>query len=188
MEDPTDISLTLAADTDPLTSTTLRGTAPLASLSSFKISSVDQPEQDLRSVDGSDSVFCEPYVDTDEEVAQFSSDSEVFEGAATRNVFMETPVHVEDEGGEEEEEDVIGEDRVESSIPLQVVVDTAEDIVAMAPEAKEDENGQEEDVSVSVAVQPESGSSLCHSSAGGGNEGDIKATSGQERESMESER
>lgn len=70
-DDATDASITLATETGS-TTTTLKGTAPLASLSSFRISSMDQ-QSDL----GSDSVFCEQYVDTDEEVAQFSSDSEV---------------------------------------------------------------------------------------------------------------
>lgn len=98
-DDATDVSITMAVDTDTATatSTTLKGTAPLASLSSFRISSID-PE--LRSL-GSDSVFCEQYVDTDEEVAQFSSDSEgegetgdvEVEGhEEKKNVFVENPI------------------------------------------------------------------------------------------------
>lgn len=70
----TDVSVTLAQDTETGGSSTLKRTAPLASLSSFKMSSVEQPLEGGRSL-GSDSVFCENYVDTDEEVAQFSSDS-----------------------------------------------------------------------------------------------------------------
>ncbi|GAB0086219.1 L-lactate dehydrogenase [Sergentomyia squamirostris] len=49
--------------------------APLASLSSFKISSIDYQDSDLRSL-GSDSVFVESYADTDEDMAQFSTDSD----------------------------------------------------------------------------------------------------------------
>lgn len=49
--------------------------APLASLSSFKVSSIDYQDSDLRSL-GSDSVFAESYADTDDEMAQFSTDSD----------------------------------------------------------------------------------------------------------------
>ncbi|XP_055712238.1 uncharacterized protein LOC129807174 isoform X2 [Phlebotomus papatasi] len=49
--------------------------APLASLSSFKISSIDYQDSDLRSL-GSDSVFVESYADTDEDMEQFSTDSD----------------------------------------------------------------------------------------------------------------
>lgn len=49
--------------------------APLASLSSFKISSVDYQDSDLKSL-GSDSVFAESYADTDDEMEQFSTDSD----------------------------------------------------------------------------------------------------------------
>lgn len=49
--------------------------APLASLSSFKISSVDYQDSDLRSL-GSDSVFAESYADTDDDMEQFSTDSD----------------------------------------------------------------------------------------------------------------
>lgn len=49
--------------------------APLASLSSFKISSIDYQDSDLKSL-GSDSVFAESYADTDDEMEQFSTDSE----------------------------------------------------------------------------------------------------------------
>jgi len=49
--------------------------APLASLSSFKISSADYQDSDLRSL-GSDSVFVESYADTDEDMEQFSTDSD----------------------------------------------------------------------------------------------------------------
>lgn len=51
-------------------STLKRARAPLASLTSFKISSVDYHDSDLKSL-GSDSVFR----DTDEEIEQFSSDT-----------------------------------------------------------------------------------------------------------------
>lgn len=104
-EDATDVSITLGVDSETIGPTvdmstvssaaTLKGTAPLASLSSFRISSIDPPtENDLRSL-GSDSVFCEPYVDTDEEVAQFSSDSEEQGGEDDKgepNVFVENPI------------------------------------------------------------------------------------------------
>lgn len=49
--------------------------APLASLSSFKVSSVDYQDSDLRSL-GSDSVFAESYADTDDDMEQFSTDSD----------------------------------------------------------------------------------------------------------------
>lgn len=49
--------------------------APLASLSSFKISSVDYQDSDLKSL-GSDSVFVESYADTDDDMEQFSTDSD----------------------------------------------------------------------------------------------------------------
>lgn len=50
--------------------------APLASLSSFKISSADYQDSDLRSL-GSDSVFAESiYADTDDDMEQFSTDSD----------------------------------------------------------------------------------------------------------------
>lgn len=49
--------------------------APLASLSSFKVSSLDYQDSDLRSL-GSDSVFAESYADTDDEMEQFSTDSD----------------------------------------------------------------------------------------------------------------
>lgn len=49
--------------------------APLASLSSFKVSSIDYQDSDLRSL-GSDSVFAESYAGTDDEMAQFSTDSD----------------------------------------------------------------------------------------------------------------
>lgn len=49
--------------------------APLASLSSFKISSADYQDSDLKSL-GSDSVFAESYADTDEDMEQFSTDSD----------------------------------------------------------------------------------------------------------------
>lgn len=49
--------------------------APLASLSSFKISSMDYQDSDLKSL-GSDSVFAESYADTDDEMDQFSLDSD----------------------------------------------------------------------------------------------------------------
>lgn len=60
-------------DDDPNTSTLKR--APLASFSSLKISSIDYQDSDLRSL-GSDSVFGDSFLDTDEEVDdnQFSSD------------------------------------------------------------------------------------------------------------------
>lgn len=89
--------MTLAPDTETAGSSTFKRTAPLASLSSFRISiSMDQQDLDL----GSDSVFCENYVDTDEEVAQFSSDScdegVVNGGEVARheegNVFIENPI------------------------------------------------------------------------------------------------
>lgn len=104
-EDATDASLTLAADTETAGSSTFKRTAPLASLSSFRISiSMDQQDLDL----GSDSVFSQNYVDTDEEVAQFSSDScdggeedgvvncigggREDESNENRNVFIENPI------------------------------------------------------------------------------------------------
>ncbi|XP_038108291.1 serine-rich adhesin for platelets isoform X1 [Culex quinquefasciatus] len=49
--------------------------APLASLSSFKMSSADGPDSDQRSC-GSDSVFDESCADTDEDLQQFSTDSD----------------------------------------------------------------------------------------------------------------
>jgi hypothetical protein len=49
--------------------------APLASLSSFKMSSTDYQDSDLRSL-GSDSVFAESYADTDDDMQQFSTDSD----------------------------------------------------------------------------------------------------------------
>lgn len=49
--------------------------APLASLSSFKVSSLDYQDSDLKSL-GSDSVFAESYIDTDDEMEQFSTDSD----------------------------------------------------------------------------------------------------------------
>lgn len=49
--------------------------APLASLSSFKMSSADYQDSDLKSL-GSDSVFAESYADTDEDMEQFSTDSD----------------------------------------------------------------------------------------------------------------
>lgn len=50
--------------------------APLASISSFKISSVDYQDSDLKSL-GSDSVFAESfYADTDDEMEPFSTDSD----------------------------------------------------------------------------------------------------------------
>lgn len=50
--------------------------APLASISSFKISSVDYQDSDLKSL-GSDSVFAESfYADTDDELEPFSTDSD----------------------------------------------------------------------------------------------------------------
>lgn len=49
--------------------------APLASLSSFKVSSLDYQDSDLRSL-GSDSVFAESYADTEDEMEQFSTDSD----------------------------------------------------------------------------------------------------------------
>lgn len=49
--------------------------APLASLSSFKISSMDYQDSDLKSL-GSDSVFAESFADTDDEMDQFSLDSD----------------------------------------------------------------------------------------------------------------
>lgn len=49
--------------------------APLASLSSFKISSIDYQDSDLKSL-GSDSVFAESYADTDDEMEQFSTDTD----------------------------------------------------------------------------------------------------------------
>lgn len=49
--------------------------APLASLSSFKISSMDYQDSDLKSL-GSDSVFAESYADTDDEMDQFSLESD----------------------------------------------------------------------------------------------------------------
>ncbi|XP_055644885.1 uncharacterized protein LOC129780539 isoform X2 [Toxorhynchites rutilus septentrionalis] len=49
--------------------------APLASLSSFKLSSADYQDSDLRSC-GSDSVFNESCADTDEDLQQFSTDSD----------------------------------------------------------------------------------------------------------------
>ncbi|XP_037034132.1 uncharacterized protein LOC119072918 [Bradysia coprophila] len=54
---------------------TLIRRAPLASLSSFKVSSLDYQDSDLRSL-GSDSVFAESYADTDDELEQFSTDSD----------------------------------------------------------------------------------------------------------------
>lgn len=60
--------------------------APLASLSSFKISSADYQDSDLKSL-GSDSVFCESYADTDEDMEQFSTDSdEISEIQSPRSV------------------------------------------------------------------------------------------------------
>ncbi|KAJ6648493.1 hypothetical protein Bhyg_03723, partial [Pseudolycoriella hygida] len=56
-------------------STQLIRRAPLASLSSFKVSSIDYQDSDLRSL-GSDSVFAESYADTDDEMEQFSTDSD----------------------------------------------------------------------------------------------------------------
>lgn len=47
----------------------------MASLSSFKVSSVDYQDSDLRSL-GSDSVFAESYADTDDDMEQFSTDSD----------------------------------------------------------------------------------------------------------------
>ncbi|XP_062705704.1 serine-rich adhesin for platelets isoform X2 [Aedes albopictus] len=49
--------------------------APLASLSSFKMSSADCQDSDLRSC-GSDSVFDDSCADTDEDLQQFSTDSD----------------------------------------------------------------------------------------------------------------
>lgn len=49
--------------------------APLASLSSFKISSLEYQDSELRSLD-EDSVFLDSVADTDEDMQQFSSDSE----------------------------------------------------------------------------------------------------------------
>lgn len=49
--------------------------APLASLSSFKMSSADYQDSDLRSL-GSDSVFAESYADTEDDMQQFSTDSD----------------------------------------------------------------------------------------------------------------
>lgn len=49
--------------------------APLASLSSLKISSIDCQDSDVHSV-GSDSVFAGHYADTDEDMEQFSTDSD----------------------------------------------------------------------------------------------------------------
>ncbi|XP_053960227.1 mucin-5AC isoform X1 [Anastrepha ludens] len=49
--------------------------APLASLSSFKISSLEYQDSEARSVD-EDSVFLDSVADTDEDIQQFSSDSE----------------------------------------------------------------------------------------------------------------
>ncbi len=54
---------------------TLIRRAPLASLSSFKVSSIDYQDSDLRSL-GSDSVFAESYADTDDDMEQFSTDSD----------------------------------------------------------------------------------------------------------------
>lgn len=97
-----DVSVTLAGETETGEgdSSTLKKLAPLASLSSFRISSMEQQDQDLRSL-GSDSVFCENYVDTDEEVAQFSSDSEDVGGG----LGGEREIVVEEEREEEEKEE-----------------------------------------------------------------------------------
>ncbi|XP_055386089.1 serine-rich adhesin for platelets [Condylostylus longicornis] len=53
------------------------GRAPLASCSSFKMSSVECQDSDLRSSLGDDeSVFIESYADTDDDLEQFSTDSD----------------------------------------------------------------------------------------------------------------
>lgn len=57
------------------TSLLLDRRAPLASLSSLKISSVDYQDSDLHSL-GSDSVFGTRYADTDDDMEQFSTDSD----------------------------------------------------------------------------------------------------------------
>ena len=49
--------------------------APLASLSSFKMSSAEYQDTDVKSL-GSDSLFCDSYADTDEDLQQFSTDSD----------------------------------------------------------------------------------------------------------------
>lgn len=64
----------LESSQDTLNSSLAKRRAPLASLSSFKISSVDYQDSDLRSL-GSDSVFVESYADTDDDMEQFSTDS-----------------------------------------------------------------------------------------------------------------
>ncbi|XP_075152252.1 uncharacterized protein LOC142226238 [Haematobia irritans] len=50
--------------------------APLASLSSFKISSLEYQDSEVRSVDEEDSVFLDSVADTDEDLRQMSSESE----------------------------------------------------------------------------------------------------------------
>lgn len=180
-EDATDVSITLAVDTEP--SITLKGTAPLASLSSFRISSVDQPDLDL----GSDSVFCEQYVDTDEEVAQFSSDSEevvvdhpprgVLVAAAAveedeeerRNVFVENPIR-EDLGGSESKDIPLAD------VNPSGVGDSCSNIEEIVEE-EEDRGEEEEDPS--NALPPE----IRSSSLGGGNQKDnIAAATAPEEE------
>lgn len=64
----------LETSLDTFNSSLLTRRAPLASLSSFKISSIDYQDSDLRSL-GSDSVFVESYADTDDDMEQFSTDS-----------------------------------------------------------------------------------------------------------------
>ncbi|XP_055612552.1 serine-rich adhesin for platelets-like, partial [Uranotaenia lowii] len=66
-----DISI---ANNNPSSSVIVRR-APLASLSSFKMSSADCQDSDIRSC-GSDSVFDESCADTDEDLQQFSTDSD----------------------------------------------------------------------------------------------------------------
>lgn len=144
-EDATEASVTLAPDTETAGSSTFKRTAPLASLSSFRISiSMDQQDLDL----GSDSVFCENYVDTDEEVAQFSSDScdeGVVNGGevasnGNRNVFIENPIR---EGLDSE------------SIPMNDVnqllgsngADEIEITIEVDEEEEEEKGGEEKEMS-----------------------------------------
>lgn len=65
--------------------------APLASLSSLKISSIDFQDSDLRSL-GSDSVFVESYADTDDDMEQFSTDSDAISEAQHLGLIIAKPL------------------------------------------------------------------------------------------------
>ena len=65
--------------------------APLASISSFKISSVDYQDSDLRSL-GSDSVFVESYADTDDDCnEQFSTDTDEINDTQISTIRLHRP-------------------------------------------------------------------------------------------------